>query len=40
VKALLVEHSWPSCFGKPIEKLESGDEVNLRHLLDELVRMS
>lgn len=35
VKALLVQYSWPSCFGQPIEKLDGVDEMNLRHLVDE-----
>jgi hypothetical protein len=40
VKALLVEYSWPSCFGQPIEKVDGIDERHLRHLVDELVRMA
>jgi hypothetical protein len=40
VKALLVQQGWPTCFEPEVKDVDGMNERHLRHLVDELVRLT
>ena len=40
VKALLVQHGWPTAFEPEVKDVDGADEQRLRHLVDEMMRLA